>query len=160
MPVMNSSGMNTATSDTLNDTMVKPICFAPLSAAAIGFSPPSMWRTMFSIITMASSTTKPVEIVSAIRERLSRLKPMSFITPKVPMIVTGSATLGITVAQNFRRKTKITITTRAMVSSKVNCTSEIEARMVSVRSPKMESFTDDGSVARKRGSNAFTRSTV
>ena len=54
----------------------------------------------------------------------------------------------------------MTITTSAMVSSKVNCTSEIEARMVSVRSPKMESFTDDGSVARKRGNNAFTRSTV
>jgi len=28
---------------------------------------------MFSIITMASSTTKPVEMVSAISERLSRL---------------------------------------------------------------------------------------
>ena len=92
---------------------------------------------MFSIITIASSTTKPVEIVSAISERLSRLKPSSFITPNVPINVSGSATLGMTVAQNFRRKTKMTITTSATVSSKVNCTSVIEARMVSVRSPKM-----------------------
>ena len=28
-PVMNSNGMNTATSDTVRETMVKPICDAP-----------------------------------------------------------------------------------------------------------------------------------
>jgi hypothetical protein len=33
----------------------------------------SRWREMFSIITIASSTTKPVAIVSAIRLRLLRL---------------------------------------------------------------------------------------
>jgi hypothetical protein len=32
-----------------------------------------MWRAMFSIITMASSTTKPVAMVSAISDRLFRL---------------------------------------------------------------------------------------
>jgi hypothetical protein len=89
-----------------------------------------MNRTMFSIITMASSTTNPVEIVSAISERLSRLNPIRSITPNVPIIASGSATLGMTVAQNFRRKTKITITTRATVSTSVNCTSATEARMV------------------------------
>ncbi len=36
---MNSSGISTAISDTVNDTMVKPICDAPLSAACIGLSP-------------------------------------------------------------------------------------------------------------------------
>ena len=30
MPDMNSSGMNTATSETVSDTIVKPICLAPL----------------------------------------------------------------------------------------------------------------------------------
>ena len=30
MPVMNSSGMNTATSDSVSETMVKPISPAPL----------------------------------------------------------------------------------------------------------------------------------
>src|SRR6266550_7489230 len=106
---------------------------------------------MFSIITMASSTTKPVEIVSAMRERLSRLKQQSFIRPKVPTNVSGNATLGMTVAQNFRRKTKMTITTSATVSNSVNCTSVTDARMVSVRSPKMETVTDDGSEARSLG---------
>ena len=38
-----------------------------------GFSPSSMWRTMFSSMTIASSTTKPTESVSAISDRLSRL---------------------------------------------------------------------------------------
>ena len=86
MPVMKSSGMNTAISETLSEMTVNPICFAPLSAASRGVSPVSMKRTMFSIITMASSTTKPVEMVSAISERLSRLKPISFMTPNVPMM--------------------------------------------------------------------------
>src|SRR4029078_6221502 len=71
-PDMNSSGMKTAISDTVSEITVKPISLAPFSDASIADSPFSMWRTMFSIITMASSTTKPVPIVSALSERLSR----------------------------------------------------------------------------------------
>ncbi len=41
-PPMKSSGMSTATSDTVSDTIVKPICPAPLSAAWNGLSPASM----------------------------------------------------------------------------------------------------------------------
>ena len=70
---MNSSGISTAISETVSEMMVKPISCEPLSAASIGLMPPSTWRAMFSIITMASSTTKPVEMVRAISERLSRL---------------------------------------------------------------------------------------
>ena len=44
-----------------------------LKAAAMGVSPASRWRVMFSVTTMASSTTKPVEMVSAMRERLLML---------------------------------------------------------------------------------------
>jgi hypothetical protein len=43
---------------------------------------------------MASSTTNPVEIVNAMSERLSTLKPSRYMTPKVPMSDTGTATLG------------------------------------------------------------------
>ncbi len=39
---MNSSGISTATSEKVSEMMVKPICFEPLSAAAIGDSPFSM----------------------------------------------------------------------------------------------------------------------
>ena len=72
-PPINRIGMKTASSETVIDTMVKPICLAPLKAACSGASPASMNRETFSVTTMASSTTKPVEMVSAISERLSRL---------------------------------------------------------------------------------------
>ena len=55
------------------DYLVKPISFEPLNAASSGRSPASMWRTMFSSMTMASSTTKPTESVKARSDRLSRL---------------------------------------------------------------------------------------
>ena len=70
-PPMNSTGINTAESDSVIERIVKPISPEPLMAASITPSPCSMWRTMFSSITIASSTTKPTESVSAIRERLS-----------------------------------------------------------------------------------------
>ncbi len=73
MPPISSTGMNTATSDSVIERMVKPISREPSSAACSGRFPISMWRWMFSSITMASSTTKPTESVSAISERLSRL---------------------------------------------------------------------------------------
>ena len=39
---MNRSGMRTAISETVKDTMVNPICSEPLSAACSGDSPASM----------------------------------------------------------------------------------------------------------------------
>ena len=68
-----SSGVNTATSEILIESTVKPISLAPSNAACRGFIPCSRWRVTFSITTIASSTTKPVEIVRAINDRLSRL---------------------------------------------------------------------------------------
>ena len=71
MPPIIRMGMNTAISDMLMEKTVNPISFAPCSEAANGSMPASRWRVMFSITTMASSTTKPVATVSAISERLS-----------------------------------------------------------------------------------------
>ena len=42
MSPMKSSGISTAMSDTVSETIVKPICSEPLSAAASGDSPASM----------------------------------------------------------------------------------------------------------------------
>ena len=42
MSPMNSSGISTAISETVSETMVKPICPAPFSAASSGDSPSSM----------------------------------------------------------------------------------------------------------------------
>jgi hypothetical protein len=57
----------------VSEMMVKAICREPCRAASRGLAPPSMLRVMFSTMTMASSTTKPVAMVSAIKERLSML---------------------------------------------------------------------------------------
>ena len=127
---MNSSGMNTAISDTVSEITVKPISRAPRSAASSGDSPFSMWRTMFSIMTMASSTTKPVPMVSAISDRLSSEKPANHITPKVAISDSGSATPAMMVARMVRRNSSTTSTTSTTLSTSVNCTSRIEARMV------------------------------
>ena len=75
---------------------------------------------MFSIITIASSTTKPTAIVRPMSDRLSRLYPSAYITPKVATSESGTTTLGITVAQKLRRNRKMTITTRPMVNASVS----------------------------------------
>ena len=71
MPPMNKMGTNTAMSEMLMETTVKPISRAPSNDACSADLPRSMWRMMFSSTTMASSTTKPVAMVSAMSERLS-----------------------------------------------------------------------------------------
>ncbi len=73
MPPIIRIGMKTAIRLMLIDTTVKPTSRAPRSAACILGTPFSMCRTQFSSTTMASSTTKPVAMVSAIRERVSRV---------------------------------------------------------------------------------------
>ena len=113
MPLMNSSGMNTAISETVSEITVKPISRAPSSAASNGSWPSSMWRTMFSIITIASSTTKPVPMVSAISDRLSSEKPQNHMMPKVAISDSGSATPAMMVARMVRRKISTTRITSA-----------------------------------------------
>ena len=57
-----------------------------------------------------------------------------YITANVPMTENGSARLGITVAETFRRNRKMTMITRPSVSIMVNFTSSKDSRMVSERS--------------------------
>jgi len=70
---MNKIGMNTAANESVIEMIVNPISREPFNAASYGSMPASICRTMFSNITMASSTTKPTLSVSAMSERLSRL---------------------------------------------------------------------------------------
>ena len=107
---------------------------------------------MFSITTMASSTTKPVAMVSAIRDRLSRLKPHRYMAASVPTIESGTESAGMMVARQSRRNTKMTSTTRKAASTSSNSTSATEARMVSVRSLTVRSCTLAGSPACSVGS--------
>ena len=113
---------------------------------------------MFSIITMASSTTKPVATVSAISDRLLRLKPARYITAKVPTSDSGTDRLGMRVARTLRRKRKMTSTTRPTASASSICTSRTEARMVVVRSLSTTTSTAAGRPLRSCGSSALTLS--
>ena len=70
-PPMSSTGMNTATRETVIERIVKPISPDPLSAASKGDMPSSTWRTMFSSMTIASSTTRPTASVRPRSEILS-----------------------------------------------------------------------------------------
>ncbi len=157
-PPRNRIGMKTATREMVIERIVKPISLAPSSAARQAVFPISMWRTMFSSITMASSTTKPTAKVSAISERLSRLYPSRYITAKVPTRDMGSARLGITVAVRFLRNRKITITTRQMVRSSVNFTSVTDSLMNNERSKRTSTLTDAGSCARRSSTRRRTPS--
>jgi len=102
---------------------------------------------MFSIMTMASSTTNPVEIVSAISERLLSEKFSRYMMAKVPTMESGTDRLGMKVAGILRRKTKITAITSTTASANSNSTSATDARMVSVRSVNTFTSTEAGSPA-------------
>ena len=160
---MNNKGISTAIREKVSDTMVKPICCAPSMAACTGVrgcAGSCKKRAMFSIMTMASSTTKPVATVSAIKVRLLTEKPAKYMTAKVPTSDKGTTTAGIKVADALRRNTNITMTTKAIDNSNSNCTSRTEARMVVVRSVITCTSKLAGKAARKAGSKACTLCTV
>ena len=81
-------------------------------------------------------------------------------TPNVPTSDSGTATLGMMVAETLRRKRKITITTSPMVSISENSTSATEARMVVVRSVSVLTWTEAGSVLVSCGSSFWIWSTT
>ena len=160
---MNNNGINTATNEKVSEMMVKPICRAPSRAACIGcmgLLGSCKYLAMFSIITIASSTTNPVATVRAIKVRLLIEKPAKYITPNVPTKDSGTTTAGISVAEALRRNKKITITTKAIDNNSSNCTSRTDARMVTVRSVSTCSVTPGGMASRNAGNCCWMRSTV
>src|SRR6266446_7292602 len=102
---------------------------------------------MFSIMTIASSTTKPVAIVIAINDRLLRLNPARYMTASVPTKDSGTERLGMIVAETLRRKRKITKTTSTTARLSSNETSATEARIVLVRSVSTATSTAAGNAA-------------
>src|SRR5436853_7757740 len=101
---------------------------------------------------MASSTTNPVAMVSAISDTLSREKPNRYMAPKVPTSESGTERLGMMVPGSERRKTKMTSTTSTTASDSSNSTSATEARMDTERSLITATFIAAGSVAMIYGS--------
>src|SRR5215813_11239863 len=89
---------------------------------------------MFSSMTIASSTTKPTESVSASSVMLLIEKPKAYISAQVLISDTGTASEGMTVAAAERRNRKITSTTSVIAIPSVNSTSSTESRIETERS--------------------------
>ncbi len=115
---------------------------------------------MFSSITMASSTTSPTASVMPRSETLSSVYPIHFMSAIVPRSEMGSDSAGMIVAVGWRRKRKITSTTRTTVMPSVTFTSWMASRIDFERSLRMESFTDPGICATSPGMAALIASTV
>ena len=127
MPGISKIGMNTAISERLIEITVKLTSALPRSAASRTSIPASTCRTMFSSTTTASSTTKPVAMVSAISERLSMLYPSKYIGPKVPKMDSGRTAAGISVARGDCRNTKTTPITSNTAKTRVRSVSPTAA---------------------------------
>ena len=152
--------MKAATSDTEIDTTVKPMSPAPAMAASMRPMPCSRRLWTLSIMTIASSTTNPTEIVIAISDRLSSVKPAAHMAASVPAIESGTVTPAASVGVARRRNRNTTSITRAIVSSSVQRISSSEARMVSVRSLITSRSIAAGIQRRSSGRSSRTRSTV
>jgi len=81
---------NTATSEILIDSTVKPTSCAPRMAAFMRGTPFSICREIFSSTTMASSTRTPSRWSRHQREVIEREAASRYIAAKVPMIEIGT----------------------------------------------------------------------
>ena len=133
---------------------MKPICLAPISAARNGEWPFSRLRNTFSIMTMASSTTKPMLTASAISDRLSMENPAAHISAQVPASDSGTVTPAAMVAAVRRRNRNTTSITSTAVAASVSCMSCTLARMVWVRSVSTEMSSPAGIHCRNSGNSA------
>ena len=111
-------------------------------------------------MTIASSTTKPVAMVSAISDRLLRLNPARYMKARVPTSDSGTVRLGIRVADGLRRNRKITTTTSTTASPSSNSTSATDARIVVVRSVTTLTSIAEGNAAVRLGNSASMLSTT
>ena len=103
-PVAKASGANTEASVSVIATIAKPISRAPSIAACIRDLPASMCRWMFSSMTMASSTTRPMASTIASSDSVLTVKPNRYMSPNAPTSDTGIVTIGMIVARRLRRK--------------------------------------------------------
>ena len=114
---MKLTGANTATMVSVIATTASPISSAASIDAFQADLPIRMWRTMFSISTMASSTRMPV--TSVIASRLTKLseKPIRFMKKNAGRIDSGRATAASTVARQSRRNRNTTMVASTAPSS-------------------------------------------
>jgi hypothetical protein len=119
IPPRNAAGKKTATSTKVMLITGPVISSIALIAASRGDSPFSTWWAAFSTITIASSTTIPIDKTSPKRVKKLIEKPSIGITANAPMIVTGTVVAGTRTARQSCKKTRITKRTKTPASSSV-----------------------------------------
>ena len=144
MPSMNMIGRNTAISVMVVETTAKKISLDPSIPALRGETPRSMRMYMFSVTTMASSTTSPTDKTTASMERTFMENPARYMTKNAPTRETGITTTGTSVTRQSLRKTNMMNTTRKKAMKMVLRTSLMEARMYSVLSYITSTETSSG----------------
>ena len=117
---MNAVGKKTAISVNVVAMTARPISSAASIAASYGDLPPRKWRMIFSISTIASSTSTPITKDSASSEIMFKLKPSSHITKNAGITDSGSATAATSVARQFRKNTKTTTTASSPPSTNIS----------------------------------------
>ena len=127
IPLIKVHGINTA-HRTRATAITGPVTsFIALRAASRGVAPLCSHLSTFSTTTIASSTTIPIASTNPKSEMLLMEYPNRAITAKVPMIATGTAMRGMSVARQLCKKTKTTIPTRMIASRRVLKTSAIDS---------------------------------
>ena len=123
---MNATGTNTAARVMEVAITAVPISSAASRAASSGFLPMPRWRTMFSISTIASSTSSPITTLNASRVIMFRLKPSHWITAKVGMMDSGRAIADTQVARQSRRNQNTTASASSAPSHSIVIDDEYE----------------------------------
>ncbi len=123
-PPMNATGTNTAHSESTIATRALATWRMARSAATRGGSPSvAIRRSTFSITTIASSTTMPIASTSPNNVSTLIDMPKASRPPNVPMTLTGTASMGMSVARQLCRNRNTTSVTRNSASSSVTTTS-------------------------------------
>jgi hypothetical protein len=157
VPGKKPTGTNTATSTSevaITAPVTSPMA-SEVAAWALMCSSP-MWRLMFSITTIASSTTSPVARVMPKRVRVLIENPMSFTKKNVPTRETGIVTAGMSVLRQSWRNRNMVSTTKTMAMSSVNTTSQMDSLTTVVVSKAIPYRSPGGKRFDRRSSSART----
>ena len=157
VPGKKATGTNTATSTMpMTTTAPKTSRMASMAARWALFFSSRMWRSMFSITTIASSTTMPV--ASTIPNSVSVLieNPNSLTNANVPISETGMVMAGMSVLRQFCRNRNITRMTRTMASTSVTSTSLIDSRTTPTLSKASRHSSPGGKLRSSRSISVIT----
>ncbi len=145
-PPMNATGTNTAMMENVVDATAMPISAVPLRAAVIRSSPRSMWRTMFSRTTIASSISTPIASDRPSSVMKLSVKPQAHTAMNAAMAEVGSDSPVMSVErQEFRNA----YTTKIVSPAPKMSASTTFFRLLSASSPPSwvtSSFVPAGSV--------------